>query len=406
MSVLGPSFQRLFAASTTSNLADGVVLIGAPLVAVGFTRDPTAIAAVQVAVTAPWLLLTLHVGALADRRDRKRLMVAASFVRATVLLAIGTLAWTGSLTFPLLLFGLLLFGIGEVAFDTTSQTILPSLVEPDQLGAANGRLVGVQTVMNNFVGGPLAGVLVGVLVASVFLAPAGLYLLSAALLARLPGSYRPTTRSPATVRADIAEGLRFLSRHRALRSVAGIGAVLNLADAAYFSVFVLFVVGPESPMGLPAAAYGLLAAALAVGGVGGSLIAAKLEERLGPRRVVLSGMVGASALMAVPVITAHVVPIALVAVCVGALNIIVNVIIVSSRQRAIPSALLGRVNAAFRLVTAGATPVGAALGGVTAAAFGLRGLFIIAVLVQLLAVGALQRPITDEALAPTAATPA
>jgi MFS family permease len=402
---LGPSFQRLFAASTTSNLADGVVLIGAPLVAIGFTRDPTAIAAVQVAVTAPWLLLTLHVGALADRRDRKQLMVAASIVRATVLLVIGMLAWTGALTLPLLLFGLLLFGIGEVAFDTTSQTILPSLVQPDQLGAANGRLVGAQTVMNNFVGGPLAGVLVGLLVASVFLAPAGLYLLAAALMVRLPGSYQPATRSPATVRADIAEGLRFLGRHRALRSLAAMGAALNLANAAYFSVFVLFVVGPESPMGLPAAAYGLLAAALAVGAVGGSLIAAKLEARFGPRRVVIFGLAGGAAFMGVPVFTAHVVPIALVAVCIGALGLIVNVIIVSSRQRVIPAPLLGRVNAAFRLVTAGATPVGAALGGVTAAAFGLRGLFTVAVLGQLLAVGALQRPITDEALAPTAPTP-
>jgi MFS family permease len=400
MSGLGPSFHRMFAASTISNLADGVVLIGAPLVAIGFTRNPTAIAAVQVAVTAPWLLLTLHVGALADRRDRSQLMIMASLARAAVLLGVGTLAWTGTLTFPLLLVGLLLFGIFEVVFDTTSQTILPSLVETEQLGAANGRLLGAQTVMNNFLGGPLAGVLVSITVASVFLTPAALYLLSAVLLALLPGTYRPETRPPSTVRADIAEGMRFLAQHQALRSLAGIGGILNLANAAYFSVLVLFVVGPQSPMGLPAAAYGLLAAALAAGGVSGALLAGKVEDRLGPRRALLGGLVGSTTLMAVPVLTAHVVPIAIVAVGIGGFTTISNVVIVSSRQRAIPAALLGRVNAAFRLVTAGAVPIGAALGGVTATAFGLRGLFSIAVLVQLIAIAAFQRPITDHALAP------
>ncbi len=400
MTQLGPSYRRLWSASTSSNLGDGILMVGAPLVVVQITREPTWVAGVQVAATLPWLLLALHVGALADRRDRRWLMVTAALLRAGALLAVGTAAAIGWLPLPALYLAVLAFGIGEVLFDTTSQSLVPDLVTPEQLGTANGRLIGAQTVMNNFVGAPLAGILVTVATASVFLGPAVLYLAAALLLVRLPGNHRPAERPPAKLRQDIAEGLRYLRDQRALRSIAGIAGIFNLANTAYFSVFVLFAVGEGSAMGLPPAAYGLLGATVAAGSILGSLLAGRIEDRLGPRRALLGGMLTVSTLMVVPVVTANVAVIGGMAATLGLVSVVVNVVSVSSRQRVTPPALLGRVNSAFRLVAAGSMPLGALLGGLVASVLGLRALFICAVVMQVLGVIALHRPITDAALQP------
>ena len=398
MTALPRPFHRLFAASTTANLGDGLVLVGVPLLALRLTREPVLIAGIQAAFTLPWLLFALQAGALADRRGRRGLMVSSATLRAVVLALAGGAALTGNLTLGAIYLAVFVVGVGEVVFDTTSQSMVPALVDRDDLGRANGRLIGAQTVMNNFVGAPLAGLLVGIAGAAVLLGPAALYLAAAVLLAGLPQGYRPEQRPPATMRADIAEGVRHLWQHPTLRSLGLLGAVLNLANAAYFGVIVLFVVGEDSPMGLPEVAFGALAATLAAGSVVGSLLAARIEGHLGPRRTVLVGVAAASLVMLVPLVTTAVTPIAAMAFLLGVSSVVVNVVTVSSRQRIVPGVLLGRVNASFRLLVMGTMPLGATLGGVIASATSLRTTFATAVVLQLLALVALHRPITDAAL--------
>ncbi|MCC5948249.1 MAG: MFS transporter [Nitriliruptoraceae bacterium] len=398
MTRLGPRFHRLWGASTGSNLADGLLLVGVPLVAVELTRNPLAISGLQVAATLPWLLLALPVGVLADRRDRRRLIIAANVGRATLIGLLGLVLLSGTASMGLLYLVVLSFGIGEVVSDTTAQSLLPDLVDAEQLSTANGRLIGAQTVMNNFVGAPLAGVLVSVSAASVVLGPAALYLLAAVLLVPMAGSYRPPRRAEATVRTDIAEGIRTLWERPVLRALAALGSMLNLSSAAYFSVFVLFAVGEESPMGLEQWAYGLLAALLAAGAVAGSLVAGWLTARIGPRRVLIGSVTTFGFAMAIPVVTAEVVPVGVMAVALGAASTLCNVTVVSARQTIVPREVLGRVNSAFRLLVIGSAPIGAALGGVIAGSVGLRPLFAVAAAMQLVALALCQGPIRDAAL--------
>lgn len=404
MTRLGAAYGRLWTASTTSNLGDGLLQVGAPLVAIQLTREPLLVSGVQLVATLPWLLLALHVGALADRRGRRTLMVSAALMRASVLLVVGTAVAFGWLSLPLLYLAVLAFGIGEVVFDTTSQSLVPELVDREHLAPANGRLIGAQIVMNNFIGAPLAGLLVGIATASIFLGPAVLYLAAALVLLGLPGRYVPPARPPASLRSDIGEGLRYLRTQPALLGIAGTGAFMNLANTAYFSVFVLFVVGPGSPMGLSEFAFGLLATALAAGSVIGSLVAGKIEASLGPRRAIIGGLLVSSMMMLIPVMTANPVPIAAMALVLGFSSVVTNVASVTSRQRVVPTALLGRINSAFRLVVTGMMPLGALLGGLITSAFGLRTLFLCAVATQCLAITAFQRHIRDEALRPEPGT--
>ena len=86
---LGAEFRKLWAASAASNLGDGVWLVAAPLLAATLTRDPALVAGLAFAQRLPWLLFPLLSGALADRLDRRRAMVAVAALRAAL---VGALA--------------------------------------------------------------------------------------------------------------------------------------------------------------------------------------------------------------------------------------------------------------------------------------------------------------------------
>ena len=116
---MGRSFRWLWTASGLSNVGDGVAIVGVALIAVTLTRSPLLISLVSAAAALPWLLLTLHAGALADRYDRRRIMVMANWTRAGVLTAVALTAWLGVLNLPVLVAGAFLIGIAEVFADTS-----------------------------------------------------------------------------------------------------------------------------------------------------------------------------------------------------------------------------------------------------------------------------------------------
>src|SRR3954468_4752411 len=96
---LGPRYRRLWVSTGLSNLADGVLKVALPLVAIRYTDSPTLIAGLAFALTLPWLLFALPAGALADRLDRRRAMIGANVARAALLgaLAIAVTVDLGSI---------------------------------------------------------------------------------------------------------------------------------------------------------------------------------------------------------------------------------------------------------------------------------------------------------------------
>ncbi|MET7463997.1 MFS transporter [Nonomuraea sp. NPDC005501] len=397
---LGRAFTFLWSSTASSNLADGVLKVGAPLLAVSLTRSPTQVSLVGAAVTLPWLLFALHAGAIADRTDRRRVMVLANVARAAVLAAGGALAVSGLLNLWLMLGLLLVAGVSEVFADTSAQTILPMTVPQDRLTAANGRVVSAQMIGNDFLGAPLAGVLVTLVPAAVFGAPAALYGAAGLLLLGMRGRYSPVAAASGTtgearrqggVGRDIAEALRYLWGHRFLRTLAVSAGLMNTASAAYFGVLVLWLVGEGSRVGLTPQGYGLMMTALAAGSVAGSLVAERLTRLLGEGRTLLTMWLVSALLYLVPVL----VPVGWllypVAVVWGVTGGAANVLVVSTRQRLIPAALLGRVNSAYRLVGMGGMPVGAALGGLLGEIAGLPAVFLGSAGVCLVGVGLVWR---------------
>jgi MFS family permease len=191
--------------------------------------------------------------------------------------------------------------------------------------------------------------------------------------------------------------VRFLWRHRLLRTLALMVGVSNFAMNATLSILVLYAVGPRSAMGLTEPAYGVLLTTIAAGSLVGSFVADRVERRLGRARSLTLTILGSTLLVGTPAVTARPLLIG-AAFLVGGITIVIwNVITVSLRQRITPDRLLGRVNSGYRLVAWGTMPLGAAAGGVLAQLFGLRAVFG-AMAVVALGMLAGMTVVTDEAM--------
>jgi MFS family permease len=403
---LGPNFHKALVASGFANLADGVFQVALPLLAVQLTRSPLLIAGVNLAARLPWLL-ALVAGALADRLDRRQTMVRVNLVRTVLLGGLALAVATDLASLAMLYAVALLLGLAETLFDTSAQSLLPALVPREALTTANSRLFAVELVANTFVGPPLGGLLAAAGLAVAMGVPALAYLAGAGCLALVAGSFQAAgagERGSTRLRDEIAEGTGFVWRHPVLRPLAIMLGAQNLAFAAVFSVFVLFAVAP-GPMGLSKAGYGILLATMGVGSLLGTWLAVPAEGRLGRVRTLVVSVVLSAASLVVYVVTTSPVLVGISFAVSGVAMVLWNVVTVSLRQRITPDRLLGRMNAAYRLVGWGTMPIGSLLGGVLAEWLGLRPAFLVAAAITLATLVGF-RWVTEEAVARAEATEA
>lgn len=384
---LGRPFMWLWQACAGSNLADGIYQVALPIAAVQQGGGAGGVALVTAMSRAPWILFALFSGLLVDRLDERMLMRWVNGGRVLVLGTTAILLATGTVHIAVLAAAAFLLGIGETVFDTAFHTTTPSLVRPEQLERANSRLQTAEITTNQLMGPPLGGMLVGLSAGLAFGATAALYLATVAALLALPASPAkapPTSEAASSgVLRDIRTGLLFLIRNRTLFVYAlGVGA-LNLAWAAAYATLPVFAITP-GPLGLSSASYGLLLMVAGVSGMIVGLLAPMATSRLSARlnlSLGLTGMAGGFLLPALlPTATA-------LGIGLGAtgLLILINVVTVSYRQRAVPSHLLGRVTSAYRFIAFGAYPVGSAVAGIVGSRFGSRPVLALAAAIVLAA---------------------
>lgn len=373
---LGSRYGKLWTSASLSNLADGVMKVALPLVAIRYTDSPALIAGLTFAFTLPWLLFALTAGALADRYDRRRLMLIANTARALLMSVLVVAALTGAGSIWLLYAAALFVGTAETVYDTSSQSILPQLVDRSQLARANGRLFAAEFATNQFIGPPLGGFLVAAGVGLAFGAPVLLWVAAVGMLLLLPGKYSTGHTGTTTMRADIAEGLRFLWSSTLLRVLAIMVGVFNFASSATMTVFVLYAVGATSAMGLTDTQYGMLLTTFAVGSILGTFLAEPIERLIGRARSLTLTIFGSLLTVATPAFTTNPWIIG-AAFFLGGITISIwNIVTVSLRQRVTPPRLLGRLNSAYRLLAWGTMPLGAAVGGLVGELFGLQTVFL------------------------------
>ncbi len=383
---LGPRYWRLWGASSTSALGDGLALVAFPLLAATLTGDARLVAGVAVASRLPWLLFGLPAGALADRVDRRLLLGAVELARMAVLVILGVTIATGSVSLVAIYAAAFALGALETAFSAASQACLPSLVGIDHLPRANGYLFAAQATGEQFAGPALGGLLFAAAAALPFVLDGVSFLASAALLClALPRRRRRVSAAAPqeSFRADLASGLRWFMGHPVLRLLALVVASLAFCQSMVLAILVLYCL---RVLHLGHAGFGLFLALAAVGNVVGGLLAGRITARLGTGRVVCAAALLAAASYLVVGLTSAL-GIALVALAAEAVAVAVgNVATLSLRQSVIPSELLGRVSNAFRMCIFGVIPLGALAGGLIAHAAGLHAVFVVAGGLQLVVI--------------------
>ncbi len=385
---MGPRFAWLLASSWTSNLGDGIGLAAGPLLVASQTSSPLLVALATLLQQLPWLLFGLHAGVLADRYDRRTIVVAVNLARAAVLLVLaGTIA-TDVVDVGVVLVAMFVLGTAETVADTTTGTLLPMLVAPSDLGVANTRFVFGSITINRMAGPPVGALLFAVGMAIPFVAQSAAIALGAILVGRI-GAARPTRVDPTmSVHAEILAGLRWVRHHDAIRTLLLTVVSFNITFGATWSIMVLYV---TQRLGLGTLGFGLVTTVGAVGGVLGTVVYGRLERSIGAANIMRAGLVietlthlvlasTRSAAVALPVFFVF-----------GIHEAAWSTTASTIRQRAVPEHLQGRVSSVELVGVFGSLVVGAALGGVIADIWGLTGPFWFAFVGSVLLLGVLWR---------------
>ena len=379
---LGSSYWKLWTATAISNLGDGISGVAYPWVASAVTRSPLLIAAAGFASRLPWLIFTLHAGVITDRFDRRKLIVAMDAARGILTLIVGAIVLLNKDSLPslnelssitdldtnwplyiTLLITAFLFGLAEVLRDNSAQTLMPSVVEADNLEKANGRLWSAESLTNSFIGPPLGSFIIGIAIYLPFFVDAGSFFVAVALIASISGSFKPIQEKPRekiNFKSEIKEGFRWLWSHDLLRPMAIILGALNLLGTMVAATFILYT---QEVLNTSVFVFAVLGTAGAIGGIAGGLIAPKISEKIGsgpslwlalamgPIGAVIIGTTSAWQIVWVVLLFQ------------SFFGVLWNTITVSLRQRIIPTRLLGRVNSVYRFFGWGSIPIGMFLGG-------------------------------------------
>lgn len=380
---LGRRFWTLFSASLLANLSDGILQIALPLLAISLTTEPALVAGVAVASRLPWLVFALIAGALADRLDRRRTMILADAARVVLLGGLTAAVLADAATIWLLYLVAFALGCLETMFDTAANSMLPNVVGTDKVVAANSRLNAVELTTNTFVGPPIGGFLAGTAIAGAFGTAAAGYLGALLCLVTLTGSFRPVRSGPPTsIGAEIRAGMSYLAHHRLLRTMAFVVGPMNFGAMAVYGILVLYVVTP-GPLGLDEVGYGLVLTVIGIGTVVGTLLASRYERVLGRANLFVACIGSLLVMDLIWIVLPQPVLIGIVLAFTSSIGGAFNVVFGSIRQRIVPNHLLGRVMASFRVISWGALPLGALVGGIVGQAFGLTAVFIGAAIVHL-----------------------
>jgi MFS family permease len=370
---LGVGFRWLLASSWISNLGDGVALAAGPLLVASQTDEAFLVASAALVQWLPPLLFGLYAGALSDRLDRRMIVVIVDLLRGVILAAIATTILTGTVSIAVVLVALFLLGTAEVFADNSSQTLLPMLVRRQDLALGNSRLQAGFITLNQLAGPPLGAALFAIGAAWPFGGQAVLVAMGALLVSRI--AVPPLARDPervSAIRRDIGEGFRWVRHHAAVRTLVLTIFTFNITFGAAWSVLVLYAI---QRLGMGEVGFGLLTTVSALGGLVGTLSYGWITRRVSLGNIMRIGLIIETLThLGLAVTTVPAVALAIF-FAFGAHAFVWGTTSVTVRQRAVPTALQGRVGSVNTVGVFGGLVVGSALGGALAQQFGVTAPF-------------------------------
>ncbi|MBX3029609.1 MAG: MFS transporter [Chloroflexi bacterium] len=375
-----PTFRLFLVARAISWTGNAVTLVALPLLVFQLTGSPAMTGLVAALEALPYLMIGLLAGALVDRWDRKRVMILTGLGSGAALGAIPLLDGLGMLAAWQVLVAAAIVSTLWVFFDAASFGAVPEMVGRPRIASAQSAMTSVSTL--TMLLGPAVG---GVLVAAVS-APWAIgldalaYVVAAILTARVHWTRHAADdradQPRSTLRADIAEGIRFIWTTRIVRLLTIVGAGASISGGAMLGLTV--VVGIEHlGMDEDGSEVGLLYAATALGALLAALAVHRVQDRVPTGRITIAALaISGLAQVAWAVVSSIAIGLAVLVVFQGAATLsIINGIVV--RQTMAPMHLQSRVNTTARMIAWGGTPLGAGLGGLLAEHLDLSAAIII-----------------------------
>jgi MFS family permease len=361
-------FQLLWGGQAVSLLGSQISRIAYPLLVLAMTGSPAKAGIAGFAAMLGYLLFPLPAGALADRYDRKRMMIACDAVRLAAVGSIGVTGWLAHITYPQVLVAGFLEGTASVFFGVAQRAALPMLVHPSQRSVALGQNEARQNAAQ-LAGPALGGALFGLSWAAPFAADAVSYLASLATLPFIKAPMQAGTgdshgrQDLATrlrrLRAELGEGLSFTWRQPFLRYSAFFSASVNvLLQVLSLGIIVLARHDRASP-----AEIGVIVGCMGAGGLAGAFAAPWFQRRI-PAGLTITGcmwvwtiLLALIALVRAPLWLCPVVTVF------GFVGPAWNVSVQAYRMLITPNELLGRTSSVSVQIAWGVIPLGSLLAG-------------------------------------------
>ena len=366
---MSPAFNRLWAGSIVSNLADGVLIAAAPLLAITLTDSTVLISIIGAMVMLPWLLFAMPIGVMVDRVDRRFILAGSNAIRSVVVGAIALLIATDHITIYWLIFSAFIIGICEVATDTTAQSLIPQILEEEHYEKGNSRLQISETVIQGFIGSPLSGFLYALAIWLPFFINSIGYAVATLLALSIPIQYLQDVRTESSTEKkphfieDIKFGIKYLYNHRVLRRLVITTATIGVCYSAGTATMVLFII---KELQLDPKYFGVILTIQGLGALLGAIVAPKASKKFGRSIMMTLGITSSSVVLLLQGFAPNIYIFVALATFGGFAISQWNILLMASYQTIIPNEVYGRIHGTRRTLVWGMMPIGSLVGGVLA----------------------------------------
>ena len=390
---MGPAFNRLWASSLVSNLADGVLMAAAPLLAITLTDSTVLISAIGAMVMLPWLLFAMPIGVMVDRVDRRFILAGSNAIRSAVIGAVALGIATDHITIYWLIFSGFIIGVCEVATDTTAQSLIPQILDEEHYEKGNSRLQISETVIQGFIGSPLSGFLYAIAIWLPFFINSIGYAVATLFALLIPIQYlqdvrtdRPNESKPSYIE-DIKFGIRYLYNQKVLRRLVLTTATIGVCYSAGTATMVLFII---KELELAPKYFGVVLTIQGLGALLGAIVAPKASKKFGRSIMMTLGITGSSVILLAQGFSPNIYVFVALATLGGFAIAQWNILLMATYQTIIPNDLYGRIHGTRRTLVWGMMPIGSLLGGVLAH-FSLRlPMYVGGVIASLIAISSIK----------------
>lgn len=366
---MGPAFKRLWASSLVSNLADGVLVAAAPLLAITLTDSTVLISIIGAVMMLPWLLFAIPIGAMVDRVDRRFILAGSNAIRGAVIGALALGIATGHVTIYWLIAASFVIGVCEVATDTTAQSLIPQILDEKHYEKGNSRLQISETVVQGFVGAPLSGFIYAVAIYLPFFINSIGYAVAAILALSIPIQYLQEVRKEGSDQeklgfvADIKFGIKYLYNNKVLRRLVLTTSIIGVCYSAATATMVLFII---KELELDPEYFGVILTIQGLGALLGAIVAPKASKKFGRSIMMTLGITSSSVVLLLQGFAPNIYIFVALATFGGFAISQWNILLMATYQTIIPNEMYGRIHGTRRTLGWGMMPIGSLLGGVMA----------------------------------------